>query len=101
MAFPIEDEEVDGHNDATKGSASDRRLRSSRQVVYDHGEVEVAVGAEIASGARAERDDTDGVGGFDDAFYGGENFFFRDASVEMGGRGRHCIESLYLDTFEE
>ena len=95
MAFPIEDEEVDGHNDATKGSASDGRLGSSRQVVDDHGEVEIAILAEIASGARAERDDTDGVGGFDDALDGGENFFFGDTGVELGGRGRHCIESLY------
>ena len=89
MAFSTRDDQVDGHDDATEGAAGDWGFGSGVEVIDDDGEVEVAGGAEVAAGAGAEGDDAQGVGDFDDALDGGEDFFLGNAGVELGGGGCH------------
>jgi len=95
MASSIEDEKIDGHDDVVEGASCDRPPGCGIEMVDNDGEVEVAVGAEVAAGAGAEGDDLEGVGGCDDALDCGENLLLGDADVELGGRGGHA-GSLYL-----
>jgi hypothetical protein len=51
VAGYVEDEEVNGHPDSGEGVAGDGRLVVGVEAGDDDGEVEVAVGAEVAAGA--------------------------------------------------
>jgi hypothetical protein len=57
--------------------------------IEDDGEVEIAFGAVVATGAGAEGDDLERVCGFDDATHGLRDFFFGDGPVELRGLDCH------------
>jgi hypothetical protein len=61
MASSIEDEKIDGHDDVVEGASCDRPPGCGIEMVDNDGEVEVAVGAEVAAGAGAEGDDLEGL----------------------------------------
>jgi len=89
MTFATKDKQIDGHDYFFESGAGDRRLGSGIKLVDDDGQIEVAVGAEVAAGAGAEGDDADGVGDRDDALDCGEDLLLGDAGIELEGCGRH------------